>query len=65
MLVLSRKVGSRIAIAGNVEIKVVQIIGKSVRLSITAPCHVAIERLELRWSVDKSDCEPEKLTTSQ
>ena len=64
MLVLSRKVGSRIVVEGNVEIKVVQIRGNHVRLGITAPAHVAIERFELCGRVDQMSCKSDKLTTN-
>ena len=64
MLVLSRKVGSRMVVAGNVEIEVVKISGNRVRLGITAPCHVAINRLELCSRIDHPGSEIVEPTTS-
>jgi carbon storage regulator len=48
MLVLSRKVGHRILIAGNIEVTIVQIRGSSVRLGVSAPRQVSIERVDAR-----------------
>lgn len=45
MLVLSRQIGNRIVVAGNIEITVVQISGNRVRLGVTAPSDVSIRRL--------------------
>lgn len=42
MLVLSRKIGSRIVIAENIEITVLQVRGTKVRLGVNAPHHVSI-----------------------
>lgn len=47
MLLLSRTVGERIVIAESIEIAVVQIRGKQVRLGVAAPRHVSIRRLEV------------------
>jgi carbon storage regulator len=47
MLVLSRKVGEQIVIAGDVLINVVAIQGNKVRLSIQAPADVTIDRSEV------------------
>jgi carbon storage regulator len=48
MLVLSRKLGEKIVIPGlDVEIAVVAIKGKAVRLGITAPAEVAVRRQEV------------------
>lgn len=64
MLVLARKIGSRIVVAGNVEIKVVQICGNRVRLGITAPCDIAINRLEVHGRCDRGGSERDKLMTT-
>ena len=45
MPVLSRKIGNRIVIAGNVEITVLEIHGNRLRLEVNAPRHVSIERI--------------------
>jgi carbon storage regulator len=47
MLVLTRKVGEQIVIAGEVLINVVAIHGNKVRLSIQAPGDVTIDRSEV------------------
>ena len=47
MLVLSRKIGQRIAIGENVELTVLQIRGQRVRLGVAAPHGIAIHRAEV------------------
>lgn len=47
MLILARKVGQRIVIAGEIEITVVEVRGDQVRLGITAPRSIAVHRKEL------------------
>jgi carbon storage regulator len=47
MLVLSRRVGEELLIAGNVCVTVVAIRGKQVRLGVTAPSNVPVIRREL------------------
>lgn len=46
MLVLSRKVGSRIAIGGSIEVIVVRVRGNRVFLGVTAHDGVSVARLE-------------------
>jgi carbon storage regulator len=58
MLVLSRRVGHRIVIAGDIEITVVQIRGSNVRLGVSAPRHVSIERDNTRKKAE--EIEPEQ-----
>lgn len=48
MLVLSRKVGHRIVIAGDIEITVMQVRGNKVQLGVTAPREISIVRCEAR-----------------
>jgi len=57
MLVLARKVGQRIVIAGNIEITVVEIRGEQVRLGITAPRNIAVHRKELLEQVTQENIE--------
>ncbi len=52
MLVLTRKVGERIVIDGNIEMTVVQICGNKVRLGMTAPRQVSIHRREVRDRIE-------------
>ena len=47
MLVLSRKVGEQIVIAGNVSVTIVEINGGQVRLGVTAPRSVRVDRSEV------------------
>lgn len=55
MLVLSRHVGEKILIGDDIEILVVDIRGHAgrVRLGITAPRDVAVDRAEVRKSKDE------------
>lgn len=52
MLVLSRKVGNRIVIAGDIEVTIVQIRGNIVRLGVNAPRHISIERCDARMKYE-------------
>ena len=47
MLVLTRKTGEEIVIAGNIRITVVSVRGEQVRLGIEAPRNVAVDRQEV------------------
>jgi carbon storage regulator len=47
MLVLTRRIGQGIEIAGEIRVKVVDVRGNKVRLGITAPASVGVARLEL------------------
>ena len=47
MLVLSRRIGEEIVVAGNIHVTVVAVKGNRVRLGITAPASVRVARLEL------------------
>lgn len=47
MLILSRKVGERIVINGNIVIQIQQVNGGQVRLAIDAPAGVPIDREEI------------------
>jgi carbon storage regulator len=47
MLVLTRRIGEEIVIAGNIRVKVAAIEGRKVRLGVTAPPSVQVMRLEL------------------
>jgi carbon storage regulator len=48
MLVLSRRCGEEIVIGGNVRVVVISVKGERVRLGITAPDSVSVDRLEVR-----------------
>jgi len=47
MLVLTRRVGEEIIIAGNIRVTVASIKGDKVRLGVTAPPEVRIDREEV------------------
>ena len=47
MLVLSRRVGEEIVIAGNIRVTVVSVEGGKVRLGVTAPASVPVHRKEV------------------
>jgi carbon storage regulator len=47
MLVLTRRVGEEIVIAGNIRVRVVTVKGQTIRLGITAPSSVSVVRPEL------------------
>jgi carbon storage regulator CsrA len=47
VLVLSRNIGRQIIIDGNIEITVLQISGNKVRLGISAPASITVDRVEI------------------
>ncbi len=47
MLVLSRRIGDEVMIAGNIRVVVLAVKGKQVSLGITAPRSIPVVRLEL------------------
>jgi carbon storage regulator len=59
MLVLSRKVGERIVIAGDIVVQVMAVNGGRVRLGIDAPASVGIWREECvpreSWTTDEEE----------
>ncbi|PIC62953.1 carbon storage regulator [Sporosarcina sp. P13] len=57
MLVLSRKVGETIKIADNIEVKILEVKGDTVRIGIEAPKSVDILRGELVQSITESNTE--------
>ena len=57
MLVLTRKVGSRIIIDDQITIQVVQIKGRQVRLGIKAPRSTKVHREEVHQSINKNQPE--------
>lgn len=48
MLVLRRRIGESITIGDNIEVTVLSVRGRQVRLGANAPEHVPIDRTELR-----------------
>jgi carbon storage regulator len=53
MLVLSRKKNEKIIIGGNIEIKVVEILGGKVKLGVDAPKEVSVHRHEVYEAIQK------------
>jgi carbon storage regulator len=47
MLVLTRRIGEEIVIAGNIRVMVVGVRGRTIRLGVTAPSSVPVVRQEL------------------
>ena len=47
MLILTRKIGEAVAIGDEVEVRVVEVKGRQVRLGITAPAALAVHREEV------------------
>ncbi|PIC70977.1 carbon storage regulator [Sporosarcina sp. P16b] len=57
MLVLSRKAGDTIKIADNIEVKILEVKGDTVRVGIEAPKSVDIVRGELIQSIKETNAE--------
>ncbi|MDV6376990.1 carbon storage regulator CsrA [Sporosarcina sp. GW1-11] len=57
MLVLSRKAGETIKIADNIEVKILEVKGDTIRIGIEAPKSVDIVRGELVQSITESNAE--------
>jgi len=64
MLVLSRKPGETIQISDNIEIRILEVKGDTVRIGIEAPKSVDILRGELVQSVSDSNAEAITLDAS-
>jgi len=47
MLVLTRRLGETVVVNGEIQVKVIEINGGKIRLGITAPENVPIDRLEV------------------
>ena len=65
MLVLSRRPGERIVIDGDIIVEILEILGNRVRLGITAPADVPVDREEIhvqrvRWQQPAAAAEPER-----
>jgi carbon storage regulator CsrA len=60
MLVLSRKVNEEIVIGDQIRITVVRVAGNRIRLGISAPENVTIQRSELVFDADAAHVAAEK-----
>ncbi len=56
MLVLARRVGQQIRIADKIEIKILEVVGKKVRLGISAPSDVPVHREEIYQRLEQDVC---------
>ena len=56
MLVLARRVGQQIRISDDVEVKILEVVGKRVRLGISAPCGVPVYREEIYQRQEQDAC---------
>ncbi len=61
MLVLSRKQGESILIAGDIRITILRTNGRTIRLGIEAPDSVAIRRTELDIRNDDQEPRPSRM----
>jgi carbon storage regulator len=55
MLILSRKSGESIVIAGNIRVKVVRVEGEVVKIGVEAPSSVPVHRQEVYEEIQKSN----------
>ena len=61
MLVLTRRLGEEIVIAGNIHVQVVAIQGNRVRLAIRAPDAVEVDRREIHERRSSFAAHPDRL----
>lgn len=59
MLVLTRKEGEKILIGDDIVVEVIEVRGDKVRLGITAPAALRVDREEIRILRDQDDQLPE------
>jgi carbon storage regulator len=59
MLVLSRRMGEEIVIDGGIHIKVVSVKGNQVRIGVTAPPSVSVDRQEVAERRARDEALPE------
>ena len=55
MLILSRKSGESIVIAGNIHVKVVRVEGEVVKIGVEAPSSIPVHRQEVYEEIQKSN----------
>lgn len=55
MLILARKKNETITIGNNITLTVLEVCGNKVRIGISAPDHVQIDRKEIRVQKDKKN----------
>ncbi|MGA1847546.1 carbon storage regulator CsrA [Deferribacter abyssi] len=55
MLVLTRKIGESIVIGDEIEVRIININGKTVRIGIDAPKHIVVHRKEIYEEIVKEN----------
>lgn len=55
MLILSRKTGESIVIAGNIRVRVVRVEGETVKIGVEAPSSVPVHRQEVYDEIQRSN----------
>ena len=55
MLILSRKTGESIVIAGNIRVKVVRVEGETVKIGVDAPSSIPVHRQEVYDEIQRSN----------
>ncbi len=55
MLILSRKIGESIVIAGNIRVKVVRVDGETVKIGVEAPSSVPVHRQEVYDEIQRNN----------
>ncbi len=56
MLILSRKIGERIVVDGQVKIVILRVSGNRVKLGVVAPQHVSVHREEIQNKMMVGTC---------
>lgn len=62
MLVLTRRIGEEIVIDGDIRVTVVEVKGNRVRLGISAPPGVSVDRAEVHQRRQDFEAQPERAT---
>ncbi len=57
MLVLTRRIGEEIVIDGNIRVRIVAVSGGKVRLGISAPPSVSVDRSEVHERRSEFECD--------
>ena len=60
MLVLSRRKEESIIVGDNIEVKIIEVRGKKVRLGITAPRSISVHRKEIYEAIKREKHQPTK-----
>lgn len=60
MLILTRRIGEKLMIGEDVEVVVLDVVGRQVRLGVRAPANVSVDREEVRARKDH-DAQREQL----